>query len=246
MLKLYCVLAILPIVVFSNSALAGMEERAVMERHATAKVTKDIGVPFVPADHHKGRSCVDGRDATNFKGDVLEFWGDMECRYCGIREVIKAQREHPEWCIVIRHRPDNTYGESMKKALAYEALRHFSVTAANSFWDAIVPKTDMLPPPYAGSLLRITAEAAIPTDAMAGVLEGEAASHVQQDMEQGQDIHDTPTFVLEGIRFPACDFSAEQLITAVKLAKEARKGDIDAQKKIIQIITRGLMNEVLL
>ena len=242
-MKFIIILLYIWLITIPRLSMADILKHVVVERNAAANVTKDLAMPFISVDHHKGRSCADGRDAANFKGDVLEFWGNMECQYCGIREVVKAQREHPEWCIVIRHRPDNAYGESMKKALAYEALHHFSVTAANSFWDAVVPKTDMLPPPYAGSLLRILAEAAIPADALAEVLEGDAARHVQQDMEQGQDIKYTPTFVLDGIRFPACDFSANQLDTALELAKKARSGDNDARQKIIQIITRGQMNE---
>ena len=227
-------------------AIASMPERAVVERDAAAGVAKDIAVPFSPAEHLKGRTCADGRDAATFRGEILEFWGSMECRYCGIREVIKAQQAHPEWCIVVRHRPANTYGESMKKALAYEALRHFSQTAANNFWDAVVPTSDLLPPPYAASLLRMSAEAAVQPDALAEILEGEAAQTVQKDMEQGQDIPSTPTFVLGGIRFPSCDFSADQLAPALELAKKARSGDAAAQREIIQVITRGRMNEAML
>lgn len=51
---------------------------------------------------------------------------------------------------------------------------------------------------------------------------------------------------VRGIRFPACDFAAGKLPTALGLAKKARAGDKDAIEQIISIITNGLLNEQLL
>ena len=59
-------------------------------------------------------------------------------------------------------------------------------------------------------------------------------------------ITSTPTWNLEGIRFPACDFKAGELPTALELARKARASDTDAQERVVGIITRGLLNESLL
>ena len=59
-------------------------------------------------------------------------------------------------------------------------------------------------------------------------------------------ISSTPTYILAGIRFTACDFKASELPSALELAKKARKGDEDAKERIIKIITNGLMNETML
>ena len=68
------------------------------------------------------------------QGEVVEYWANLECSYCGIQEVIRAQREDSNLCIVVRHAPAEAYGESLKKALCYEALHSFSVNAAHRFW----------------------------------------------------------------------------------------------------------------
>ena len=59
-------------------------------------------------------------------------------------------------------------------------------------------------------------------------------------------ITSTPTWILDGIRFPACDFKAGELPAALELARKARSGDMRAKDEISQIITRGLLNESLL
>ena len=56
----------------------------------------------------------------------------------------------------------------------------------------------------------------------------------------------TPTWILEGIRFPACDFKAAELPVALELARKTRSGDTDAQERVVEIITRGLLNEPLI
>ena len=82
--------------------------------------------------------------------------------WCGIREPLQAQRENPNLCIVVRHAPSDSYGESLKKALSFEALKTFSVNAAHQFWDAVLPKTRLgIPVPYESALLVAFQEAAI-------------------------------------------------------------------------------------
>ncbi len=182
-----------------------------------------------------------------FQGDILEYWSNLECPYCGIQEPLQAQRENPGLCIVVRHIPSDEYGESLKKALAYEALRGFSTNAAHRFWDAVLPKTSLgIPVPYEAALQTAIQEAAIAPDAFADALQA-AAPLVGADIVAAQSrITSTPTWILSGIRFPACDFTAKELPTALELARKARSGDVRAKDEISQIITRGLLNESLL
>ena len=56
--------------------------------------------------------------------------------------------------------------------------------------------------------------------------------HVHADLDSGR------------LRFPACDFKAGEVPTALELARKVRSGDTLAKDAITQIITRGLLNEV--
>jgi hypothetical protein len=161
---------------------------------------------------------------------------------------MQAQRRNADVCIVVRHIPTREYRESMKKALSYEALKTFSVNGANIFWDKVIPKTlkDM-PLPYEASLLLAFQEAAIDPEAFGEALGNEASSIVNQDIMAAQGrISVTPTWVLEGIRFPACDFTAAQLAVAQELAKKARDGDKEALAQVITLIARALMDQPML
>ena len=168
--------------------------------------------------------------------------------YCGIREPLQAQRANSGMCIVVRHRPSDQYGESLKKALSYEALKQFSANAANLFWDKVLPQTALgIPTPYEASLMLAFQEAVIAPEAFGEALTEGAAHRVNADILAGIGrITSTPTYILAGIRFPACDFTADKLPKALELAKKARAGDKDAIGQIISIITNGLTNEQLL
>jgi hypothetical protein len=75
----------------------------------------------------------------------------------------------------------------------------------------------------------------------------DAAAIVNQDIAAAQyRISSTPTWILAGIRFSACDFTAAQLREALALAKKARDGDQEARERIITIITNGHLNETML
>ena len=151
-------------------------------------------------------------------------------------------------CIVVRHIPADQSGDSMKKALSYEALKHFSLNAANLFWDSVVPKTTLgIPAPYEAALLTAFQEAAISPEKFTETLTKEASELVSQDILAAQTrITSTPTYVLAGIRFTACDFKASELRPALELARKARSGDPDAVERVTRIITNGLMNETML
>jgi len=223
-------------------------DRVTLEARVRAEVSKDLAAPYKPGEELDGRTCLDGRPVSDFEGDIIEYWADLECSWCSIREPLQAQRENPDLCIVVRHAPSDSYGESLKKALSYEALKAFSVNAANQFWDSILPKTKQgIPIPYGSALLMAFQEAAIKPEDFSDTLAGEISQMVSRDILTAKGrITATPTFVLEGIRFPACDFKASQLPQALKLARKARSNDTDAQGKIIHIITNGLLNEALL
>jgi len=225
-----------------------MSDRVALEAGVRAEVMKDLAIPYKPQEELSGRTCLDGRPVANFEGEIIEYWANLECSWCGIREPLQAQRENPNLCIVVRHAPSDSYGESLKKALSFEALKTFSANAAHQFWDAVLPKTRLgIPVPYESALLMAFQEAAISPEAFTEKITSDVSELVSRDILAARGrISATPTFILEGIRFPACDFTAEQLAEARALAQKARNGDRDALDAIIRIITNGLLNETLL
>lgn len=232
-----------------HSAHAGtlMSDRIAVEAGIKTEIAKDLPSPYSPHESLAGRTCLDGRSVEGFRGDIIEYWANLECPYCGIQEPLQAQREHPGLCIVVRHIPSGEYGESLKKALSYEALRAFSVNAAHRFWDAVLPKTTLgIPVPYEAALQTALQEAAIAPEAFTEALQN-AATVVSADIVAAQSrITSTPTYVLGGIRFPACDFKAAELPLALELAKQTRQGDVSAKERVTQIMLRGLLNEALM
>jgi len=241
--SLYCLLTLV------SAAHAGtpMSDRLAVQAGAKTEIAKDLSQPYAPLETLSGRTCLDGRPVDGFHGDIAELWSNLECPYCGIQEPLQAQRDNPDLCIVVRHIPSDEYGESLKKALAYEALRGFSLNAAHRFWDAVLPKTTLgIPVPYEAALQTALQEADIAPEAFADALQA-VAPLVSADIVAAQSrITSTPTWILSGIRFPACDFKAGELPTALELSRKVRSGDTDAQERVAGIITRGLLNETLL
>lgn len=224
-----------------------MSGRVAVEAGVKAEIAKDLATPCNPLENLSGRTCLDGRAVDDFQGDILEYWANLECPYCGIQEPLQAQRTYPDLCVVVRHIPSDEYGESLKKALAYEALHGFSVNAAHRFWDAVLPKTSLgIPVPYEAALQSALQEAAIAPEAFADALQA-AAPLVGADIVAAQSrITSTPTWILDGIRFSACDFKTGELPVALELAKQTRKDDDSAKERVIQIILRGLLNDPLM
>ncbi|WP_179981462.1 hypothetical protein [Desulfovibrio sp. 86] len=225
-----------------------MSDRVAVEAKVRAEVGKDLALPYNPFETLADRQCLDGRSAKDFQGDLVEYWVNLECSYCGIREPLQAQRAVPDMCIVVRHIPTDQYGESLKKALSYEALKKFSANAANLFWDKVLPQTALgIPVPYEASLLLAFQEAAIPAESFGEALADSATTIVNEDILAGYGrISITPTYVLAGIRFPSCDFTAGQLREALSIARKAREGDTAARDKVITIITNAQLNEKML
>jgi len=223
------------------------QTRGEVEARVRADVAKDLETPWQP-DSLAARSCLDGRPVADFPGDVVEYWVNLECSYCGIVEPMLAQRRNADVCIVPRHIPTREYGESMKKALSYEALKQFSVNSSLIFWDKMVPKTpNDMPLPYEASLLMAFQEALIDPEAFGDALGNGAASIIKQDILAAHErISVTPTWVLAGIRFSSCDFTAEQVPVALEQAKKARGGDKDALEQVVTLITNALMNQPML
>ena len=225
-----------------------LSERVAVEAGVRAEVNKDLAIPDKTDEALADRHCLDGRAVKDVQGDLVEYLVNLECSYCGIREPLQAQRENSGMCIVVRHWPSKQYGESLKKALSYEALKQFSPNAANLFWDKVHPQTALgIPVPYEASLMLSFQEAAIDPEVFGEALTTKAGSIVNADILAGFGrITSTPTYILAGICFPACDFTAGKLPTALGLAKKARGGDNEAIEQIISIITNGLLNEQLL
>ena len=243
-------LAMLAILMANAPAHAGtpMSDRVSVAAKVRAEVNKDLAQPYNPAQALADRQCLDGRPVKDFQGDLVEYWVNLECSYCGVREPLQAQRANSDMCIVVRHIPTDQYGESLKKALSYEALKQFSANAANLFWDKVLPQTSLgIPTPYEASLLLAFQEATIPAEAFGEALSKDAASIVNADMLAGYGrITSTPTYILAGIRFPSCDFTAMQLREAFAIAKQARAGDHAAVERVITIITNGQLSEKML
>lgn len=195
--------------VITTDSSAAETDRFAVEKDVTATFLKDMSVTYRPGVG-LGRRCLDGR-LPGKDAEMIEFWASLECSYCGIRELVKAQQEHPDWCVVVRHIPASP--EGLRKALSFEALRKFSTSAALTFWDAVIPKKDSpMPRPYEGALIQAYADAAISEADFSAALTGEAADIVDADTEAGRGIiSSTPTYVLRGIRFGSCDFTAKQL-----------------------------------
>ncbi|SCM69903.1 conserved exported hypothetical protein [uncultured Desulfovibrio sp.] len=234
--------------VYMAHAGTPMSDRVAVEAKVRAEVGKDLALPYNPFETLADRQCLDGRSAKDFQGDLVEYWVNLECSYCGIREPLQAQRAVPDMCIVVRHIPTDQYGESLKKALSYEALKKFSANAANLFWDKVLPQTALgIPVPYEASLLLAFQEAAIPAESFGEALADSATTIVNEDILAGYGrISITPTYVLAGIRFPSCDFTAGQLREALSIARKAREGDTAARDKVITIITNAQLNEKML
>ena len=243
----FIILSVLLLYALVPAQCFAMQDRVVAEARVRADVSKDLEAPWQP-ESLAARTCIDGRPVANFPGDIVEYWVNLECYYCGIKEPMLAQRQNPGVCIVARHIPTREYSESMKKSLSYEALKKFSVNAANIFWDKVIPKTPQeMPLPYEASLLLAFQEAAIAPEAFGDALGSEAASIINQDiMDALGRFSITPTWVLAGIRFPAWNFTAAQLPVALKLVKKARDGDMEALEKVITAISNALMDEPML
>lgn len=230
-----------------------MTKRVAVEAGVQIEVMKDLAMPYNPNDFSKlkNRTCLDGRKVADFKNnevEIIEYWVNLECTYCSLIEPLKAQRNDANMCIVPRHIPSQEFSESLKKALSYEALKYFSINAANLFWEKVLPNTPQnMPIPYEASLMMAFQEAVIDPELFAKVLGDEAVNIVDFDISVGKgNILSTPTFIIQGIRFGSCDFSATELPIVRELAKKARAGDKEAVNVIVKIITNGYMNEQIL
>ena len=93
-----------------------------LAENVMAEVMKDLSAPYTPQEKLAGKMCLNGASVDGFQGDIIEYWANLECPYCDIKEPLAAQRDNPNLCIVVRHSPSASYGESVKKSLVYETL----------------------------------------------------------------------------------------------------------------------------
>lgn len=82
-----------------------MSDRMAVEAGVKTEIVKDLVSPYSPQTSLSGRACLDGRPVDGFQGDILEYWANLECSFCGVQEPLRAQRENPGLCIVVRHIP---------------------------------------------------------------------------------------------------------------------------------------------
>lgn len=230
------------------AAETALTKREQVKADVMREVGKDLSASHDVKARLESRRCIDGRAVKDFQGDIVEFWANLECFYCQISQPVIAQRANPGICIVVRHIPTPEYGESMKKALSYEALHEFSPNAANRFWETVEPKTHLaIPMPMESAFLAAAQDASIPSDKLSAMLTGTASQTVSADLQDAQGrIFSTPTYVLAGIRFGSCDFKADELPAALELAKKARAEDEKAKARIVEVITNGRMGEKML
>lgn len=214
------------------------QERINTEAGVRREVMIDLAAQYIPPED---RSGLDGRSVNASTDEILEYWVDMECAYCDISQAALAQRENVDFRIIVRHYP--TQGEAVKKALIFEALKSLSPSAASRFWQAVSPKTKLdIPVPYALALQTAMAEAVLDAEKFSEQLDAHATKIVNEDLATGHErITSTPTWILAGIRFPSCDFTAVELKHALALAKKARSGDKAATDEVITIITKEIL-----
>ena len=147
----------------------------------------------------------------------------------------------------MRHIPSDEYGESLKKALSYEALRGFSANAATSLLGRRSAENHPRHPrPYGAALQAALQEAAIAPEAFAKALQA-AAPLVGADIVAAQSrITSTrPGFSTVSVSPPAISRrkNCPQL-----WSWPAKSGleTMDSRERVIGIIMRGLLNESLL
>ena len=104
--SLYCLLTL------ASAAHAGtpVSDRLAVQAGVKTEIAKDLSQPYTPLETLSGRTCLDGRPVDDFQGDILEYWSNLECPYCGIQEPLQAQRDNPGLCIVVRHMPSVVFG----------------------------------------------------------------------------------------------------------------------------------------
>lgn len=209
-----------------------------------AEVMKDLSSPYQPQERLAGKMCLNGTPVNGFQGDIIEYWANLECPYCDIKEPLAAQQANPNLCIVVRHSPSASYGESVKKSLVYETLMQLSPNAAHQFWSDILPeKGKGVPVPYEAALQKALDSAAISTDSFVATLKNQAET-VSKDIVEAQNlISTTPTYIMEGIRFPSCDFTAREIPSALALAKRIRSHKDDTIHELIEIIVKNITED---
>ena len=81
----------------ANPAHAGtsLSDRMAVQAGVKTEIAKDLASPYSPHERLSGRTCLDGRPVDGFQGEILEYWVNLECAFCGIEEPLKAQRDNP-------------------------------------------------------------------------------------------------------------------------------------------------------
>ena len=215
-----------------------------LAENVMAEVMKDLSAPYTPQEKLAGKMCLNGASVDGFQGDIIEYWANIECPYCDIKEPLAAQQTNPNLCIVVRHSPSASYGESVKKSLVYETLMQLSPNAAHQFWSDLLPeKGKGVPVPYEAALQKALDSAAISTDSFVATLKNQAET-VSKDIVEAQNlISTTPTYIMEGIRLPACDFTAKEIPSALALAKRIRSHKDDTIHELIEIIVKNITED---
>lgn len=54
-------------------------DRVAVEAGVRAEISKDLAVSYKPREELAGRTCLDGRPVSEFEGDIIEYWANLEC-----------------------------------------------------------------------------------------------------------------------------------------------------------------------
>lgn len=132
-----------------------MSDRVAVEAGVRTELAKDLALPPPALSDLSGRRCLDGRPVDGVQGEVVEYWANLECSYCGIQEVIRAQREDSNLCIVVRHAPAEAYGESLKRRSAMRPCTAFQSMPRIGSGMLLFPERNWgFPPPMKASFKR--------------------------------------------------------------------------------------------
>ena len=70
------------------------------------------------------------------------------------------------------------------------------------------------------------------------------AETVSKDIVEAQNlISTTPTYIMEGIRLPSCDFTAKEIPSALALAKRIRSYKDGTIHELIEIIVKNITED---
>ena len=94
MLKLVAIILSVSVnIIFSSSCMGATPkaDRIAVESRVKKEIEADFAQPYALTLRLAERKCLDGRSVKDFQGEVIEYWANLECPYCGIAEPLKPK-----------------------------------------------------------------------------------------------------------------------------------------------------------